>query len=258
MPPGGGLHSKNEVDEVLRLVAEGWNDCRIARATGINRTTVREWRVLGPPGRGRSASTSERAGGCPRCDQAAVDEPAYAYLLGLYLGDGYISRGPRTYRLRIFQDQRYPLLITLGCRTIARVRGGDDRKVGVVPQVGCVAISSYWNHWPCLFPQHGPGMKHQRSIRLAGWQQQLVDRYPRQLLRGLIHSDGYRGMNRVWKGKYSYPRYLFTNYSTDILQIFRGACDAIGVAHRNSKPNTISVARRADVAALDAFVGPKA
>jgi len=45
--------------------------------------------------------------------------------------------------------------------------------------------------------------------------------------------------------------------SEDILQIFRVACDQIGVAHRNSKPNTISVARRADVAALDRFIGPK-
>lgn len=127
----------------------------------------------------------------------------------------------------------------------------------MVRQVGCVAISAYWNHWPCLFPQHGPGMKHQRSIELAGWQRQIIDRYPRQLVRGLIHSDGCRCMNRVWNGKYAYPRYFFTNMSGDILQIFRDACDAIGVAHRDSKPTTISIARRADVATLDAFIGPK-
>ncbi len=107
-------------------------------------------------------------------------------------------------------------------------------------------------------PNTAPGLKHQRPIRLAPWQTQVVDRYPRQLLRGLIHSDGCRIINRVWHDRYAYPRYLFTNTSEDISQIFRDACDAIGVAQRNSKPNTISVARREAVAALDAFIGPKA
>lgn len=65
-------------------------------------------------------------------------------------------------------------------------------------------------------------------------------------------------MNRVWAGRYSYPRYFFTNRSDDILQIFRAACDALGIRYRNSKPDTISIARWEDVAALDTFVGPKA
>lgn len=73
------------------------------------------------------------------CDGRPLDEAAYAYLLGLYLGDGSISRHPRTYRLRIFQDQRYPLLIALGRRTIARVRGDEERTVGVVHEVGWFA-----------------------------------------------------------------------------------------------------------------------
>jgi hypothetical protein len=48
------------------------------------------------------------------------------------------------------------------------------------------------------------------------------------------------------------------NSSADILQIFRDTCNAIGVQHRNSKSNTVSIARRDAVAALDAFIGPKA
>lgn len=251
------MHAQREVDEVLRLVDEGWNDCQISRATGINRGTVREWRVFGPPGVRPSHRHSLRPN-CPRCGDAFIDEAAYSYLLGLYLGDGYITREPRTYRLRIFQDKRYPLLIELARRSITRVCGTPSKRVGIVPQTGCVAVTAYWNHWPCLFPQHGPGMKHQRPIRLAEWQVQIVNAYPRQLLRGLIHSDGCRTVNRVWNGKYAYPRYFFINNSGDILQIFRNACDAIGVDHRNSKPNTISVARRNAVAALDAFIDPKA
>lgn len=249
---GGVLRPRHEVHKVLRLVAEGWNDCEISRATGISRTTIRGWRRDGPPGRRRLTS-----GTCPICDGSSLDEPAYAYLLGLYLGDGWITRHPRAYRLRIVQDARYPHLIDLAQHTIARVRAGKGA-VGTVDKVGCVEICSYWQHWPCLFPQHGPGRKHQRIIALRPWHGCITQRYPRQLLRGLIHSDGCRAINRVWNGKYAYPRYFFTNNSGDIRQIFREACDTIGVRHRNSKPNTISIARRDDVATLDAFIGPKA
>jgi len=140
--------------------------------------------------------------------------------------------------------------------TILLVRG-QGASVCAVARVGCVDVSSYWNHWPCLFPQHGPGRKHERRIQLTGWQQRIVDAHPRRFLRGLIHSDGCRVTNRVWAGKYAYPRYSFTNNSGEILQLLRSACDAIGVPHRDSKWNTVSIARREGVAALDAFIGPK-
>jgi hypothetical protein len=124
-------------------------------------------------------------------------------------------------------------------------------------------VKSTSKHWPCLFPQHGPGMKHTRKIELAGWQQVIVDRYPGDFARGLFHSDGYRGMNRVrrvladgdhW---YEYPRYLFVNMSKDILRLCGQALDQLDVEWRFSKPTTISVAKREAVARLDAFVGPK-
>jgi len=155
------------------------------------------------------------------------------------------------------QDARYSHLITLTKDGIARVRGGST-KVGSVRKVGCVEIYAYWQHWPCLFPQDGPGRKHLRAIILEDWQRGLVIRYPKQLIRGLIHSDGCRSVNRVWNGRYEYPRYFFTNTSDDIQQIFRDACDAIEVAYRNSRVNVISIARRSHVARLDSFIGPKA
>ena len=250
------MHPKHEVDKVLQLVAQGRNDCQISRATGIPRRTILDWRHGRSPG-GRRLAGARWFGRCPRCDGAPLDAAAYAYLLGLYLGDGCSSRDPRTYRLRIVQDARYPQLIALAKLTITRVRDGHG-VAGTVKKVGCVAIYAYWKHWPCLFPQHGPGRKHDRPIVLAPWQLLIVGAYPRQLLRGLIHSDGCRCINRVWNGKYAYPRYFFTNNSDDILQIFRRACDMVGVRHRNSKPNTISIAKRQDVAALDSFIGAKA
>ena len=47
---------------------------------------------------------------------------------------------------------------------------------------------------------------------------QRVERYPHELLKGLIESDGYRITNfAIARGKrYEYPRYFFTNHSVDI------------------------------------------
>lgn len=54
-----------------------------------------------------------------------------------------------------------------------------------------------WRRWPDAFPQHGPGLKHERPIQLAPWQGDVAAAYPRELLRGLIHSDGCRTVKSV-------------------------------------------------------------
>jgi hypothetical protein len=133
--------------------------------------------------------------------------------------------------------------------------------VRIIPKPGianCSEIKSLSKSWPCLFPQAGPGRKHTRKIELAAWQWAYVWQQPGMFLRGLIHSDGCRVQNNVWHGKYSYPRYFFSNESLDIQQLFRDACDIVGVEYRNNRRNSISVARRRSVALLDEIVGPKA
>jgi hypothetical protein len=57
--------------------------------------------------------------------------------------------------------------------------------------------------------------------------------------------------------RYEYGRYFFTNESSDIMRIATDALDRLAVPWRRSNRNTISVARREGVAALDRFVGPK-
>lgn len=134
------------------------------------------------------------------------------------------------------------------------------RKVGIVQKEGCKEIYSLSKHWPCVFPQHGPGMKHKRSIVLEPWQRWVaVERHPQLLLRGLIHSDGWRGTNRVRvRGKdYEYPRYMFSNRSADIRQIFTDACDSAGIEWKQSYEWIISVSRRDAVAKMDGFIGLK-
>jgi hypothetical protein len=72
----------------------------------------------------------------------------------------------------------------------------------------------------------------------------------------LIHSDGHRFVNtgRNW----SNPRYAFTNTSADIRAIFVAACGALGLRTTFARPNKVYVSRKADVARMDEFVGPKA
>jgi hypothetical protein len=123
-----------------------------------------------------------------------------------------------------------------------------------------VEVSIYSKQLPMLFPQHGPGRKHDRLIELTEWQQALISRRPGLLVRGLIHSDGCRFMNTIRHPNktYAYPRYNFSNRSADIKRIFCEACDLLGVEWRVMNRWDISVAKRASVARLDEFVGPKA
>ena len=106
-------------------------------------------------------------------------------------------------------------------------------------------------------PQHGAGPKHPRPIVLEPWQRSIaVDRHPRLLLRGLIQSDGWRGVNRIGR-RYAYPRYMFSNRSEDIRNLFVDACRAVGVVATPTSRWQLSVARGDDVALLDTFIGPK-
>ena len=124
------------------------------------------------------------------------------------------------------------------------------------PEPSHVEVSAYSRAWPCLFPQHGPGRKHERLIRLVDWQAALVRRHARSLLRGLIHSDGCRFIN-TGRGGWTCPRYVFNNKSDDICQIFSEACALLGLRHTFA-PRAVYVSRKADVLRMDEFIGPKA
>lgn len=243
------MRPESEYVEVLRLVRSGMNDCAIARMTGIPRCTVRDWRRTG-----RQGWTKQRDARCPICGSASLEPRSYAYLLGLYLGDGCLAEHRRrVYRLRVSLDARYPGIIAECGRAMAAVSG---RTIGQTRAPGCVVVGAYWKHWPCLFPQHGPGRKHERPIELTGWQREITREHPERLLRGFIHSDGARFLNTV-KGT-AYVRYEFSNTSAHIQQIFCQACEDYGISWTQPSWKHISVARRPDIARLDLAVGPKA
>ena len=110
------------------------------------------------------------------------------------------------------------------------VRPGSSMRVIYVSLIGCTEVCAYWKHWPCLFPQNGPGIKHTRQIRLDRWQENIIVNEPEMFLRGLIHSDGYRGLN--WVNGKGYARYQFCNRSDDIRALFCWGCDLLEIPWR--------------------------
>jgi hypothetical protein len=246
----------------LALVASGHSLNRVSKRTGVSRSTLREWRDADA---GWERAVSAR-GVCCRCGDPPTppDDPkSYGYLLGLYLGDGCISRSARrdVWALRISCDDHWPGLQDECARAIVAVM--PHNRVSRVRAPGCHSVQSYSKHWPCLFPQHGSGVKHQRCIELEPWQREIVEAEPRPFLRGLFHSDGCRITNwtvRPMAGaskRYEYPRYFFSNRSEDILGLCTWALALLGIAWRRNGRCSVSVARREAVAALDEFVGPK-
>ena len=188
----------------------------------------------------------------------------YAYLLGVYLGDGCLSHTGWTWQLRVVLDSAYPRIIEEVTAAIAQhvPHGRVARRT--VPGSNGIVLDAGWKGWPSLFPQHGPGRKHERPITLTAWQRGIVERHPGQFARGLIHSDGSRSINRFTTklpsgrvAAYAYPRYFFTNMSPDIRRLFCDACDLLGVRWTQSNHRNISVAHRPSVAVLDEHVGPK-
>jgi hypothetical protein len=259
------VHSRETVAEVLGLADKGLNSCEISRRTGVSRPTVREWRIGKLPHSfkskpllyGRPTEPGACCSGCGaskhRFDHLST---AYVYLLGLYLGDGCISRGARdVFRLRIALDVKYGGIVEECASAMQAVVPWNKVHCQVTPK-NYVEVHAYSKSWPCLFPQHGSGRKHEQKIALTGWQRELTSLAPKLLLRGLIHSDGSRFINTGSFG-WECPRYAFTNLSDDIKGIFCDACDQLGLHWTTAPPKSVYVSRKADVERLDEFIGPK-
>lgn len=256
------FRSQETVDSALRMSDNGVSDRANAEIHDVAVKTIKRWRrqyqELGLP-RGQGFQPTS----CPRCDGAELDEEAYALLLGWYLGDGSIARARRgVFTLQIANDEKYPELSREVAATMRLVKPTASPCLRGSKTAKCTRIEVRWKHWPCLFPQHGPGRKHLRKIELKDWQLEIVAKYPERLLRGLFHSDGSRFVNWASKpradGKrYFYVRYMFSNESADIRNILTDALDLLGIPWRRPRVNVVAVSRKEGVEALDRFVGPK-
>jgi hypothetical protein len=194
-----------------------------------------------------------------------IDAGLYCYLLGCYLGDGHVEHRPRNgWTLRLACDRAYPEIMEESVAAMAATfpparptRRGASSEASDILSISHPGIGA-------AFPQHGSGPKHTRRTALEPWQRAFTETHPRALIRGLIHSDGCRVINRFRTAlpsgrlaEYAYPRYFFSNVSTDIREIFREHCGLLGVRVTQSNPRNLTVSHRDGVAILDTFVGPK-
>ena len=132
IPPAALTRGLRDRKLVLFLAGEDLSASQIARTARIPRSTVRDW--LGPrPPRPKQELVLD-----PRSLPAAH----YSYLLGFYLGDGWISRGKRdVFRLRIRTDSRYPGLIAECAEAMAALMPKNKVLIQKMPynavEIGC-------------------------------------------------------------------------------------------------------------------------
>lgn len=213
---------------MFRLLREGGqNFCEIARRTGRSRSTIRSAlrRRAGVAQSAEAADLKSAQWGFESLHQH--QRPEYAYLLGLYLGDGHISKVRQTYRLRLFLGEGQDDVVRRSIAAIAALHPSGP--ISVLRSRRMAIVHSHWVAWPRVIPQHGPGRKHLREIRLEPDQRRIIERHADRFLRGLIESDGCRH-RRIVRGT-DYPAYSFKNRSEDSLGLFSDAC-----AHRTHAP----------------------
>jgi hypothetical protein len=253
------------VERSFQLKARGFTDKAIADQLEVSIRAVRHWRYGTrqrlPPAQRTHRHNEDRHPPCARCSGSELPGRPYAYLLGLYLGDGHIIDKRQQHTLGISCTDGWPGLMDACEEAMQAVM--PHNKIWRRKRVGCHDIMSSSIHWKCLFPQHGPGRKHEREIILEAWQLDIVNEFPEELIRGLIHSDGCRVLNSAVKKRDGrttrcfYSRYHFTNESPHIRDLYTGTLDKLGISWRYNNRNCISVARRESVRRLDEFVGPK-
>jgi hypothetical protein len=226
--------------QVASLMRLGLSDYEVARRCGIARSTVHRWRTHGLPTRRRASP--------PSPDWRPKMPRVYAYLLGMYLGDGCLSRPWGKAQLSIYLDAAYPSVVDEVEDAIRVTMPGPNVHRYYRPNVRTVVLQSWSMNWLVAFPQHGPGKKHLRRIELVDWQREITHAHPRELLRGLIHSDGCRCINRFsvdlprgGRREYAYVRYFFSNLSADIRRIFTDHCDMLGIRWSMSNPRNVSI-----------------
>jgi hypothetical protein len=251
------VRSEHQYEQAKELAEYGCSDYEISRATGVPRATVQRWRH-----REHAPHSSARL---EREPWAVVDPTRYCYLLGVYLGDGHIThRPPNGWALHIAADRAYPNIIdeVMLAMSITFPGGRPTKRPGTKGAADVVSICA--RNVPLAFPQHGPGRKHLRSVVLVDWQHALTRAHPEPLIRGLIHSDGCRSINRFTtvlpSGRvktYAYVRYFFSNLSSDIRAIFIDHCELLGIRVTQPNPRNLSVSHRDSVELLEAIVGPK-
>lgn len=229
------MRTIKEYERVKELADKGYNKCQISRETGIPRGSIKEWLLYGFCPKAYS-DDNKKIGRYKDLNplEYLVDSKAeaYSFILGEYLGDGYIRNLPRTYRFDIYNDRKYENLNKLIESKLGIIF--PLNKVHRLPKTGCWIITVHNNNMLKFFPQHGKGSKWERDINLEIWQLEIVKKYPFEFIKGLIYSDGCTYLNKL-NGRYVYS---FSQKSTQIMDLMIFALKLIGIDRTYSTKKT--------------------
>jgi hypothetical protein len=136
-------HSPSVRAQAVALMRQGVPNRTVAERLNVPRGTVGWWRSEDRRARGE---TYEQPTDCPRCTGREFDQVAYAYLLGLYLGDGHIISKRKQHHLSVFCNAMQTGLISAAEDAMRKVMPLPSVKQRYKP--GCVEVKSYTTSSP--------------------------------------------------------------------------------------------------------------
>lgn len=218
------IYTSDDRNNVLKLFNNGSNKFKISKETGIPYSTLKKW-INGKSIRDTYFPITD----FKKYLNNKVKQKAYSFILAVYLSDGYIStyKTFRAPKLCFSNDKKY-IKNTQEWAEKLQILFPDNKVNTYLKNNGnCYLIYVYSKKILDLFPQHGVGKKHTRTIRLKDWQNDIVKKYPEEFIRGCIQSDGSIYEQNV--KKYKYKNYCFVNKSEDIAKLFILALSLKGI-----------------------------
>lgn len=157
------------------------------------------------------------------------DKNLQAYIIGVALGDGNLSKMVRSTRLRITCDNKYPKLMGKITESLQLLL--PENKVGLVKRKrNCTDIYVYSNHLENLLGwKSNEGSKFKQRITIPEWIKHKAQ-YKIACLRGLIETDG---------SIYTDRGYKMVNFTSNILSLASDVTDLI--ASLDFKPHIYKV-----------------
>jgi len=190
-------------------------------------------------------------------------EKSYSYVLGFYLGDGCLQhdkkKKTRSYTLFISNQANFHKMNQQISKSLEVLFQKKVVRIYKRKNSNCLNIKLTAVNLNLLFP-HGEGKKHERKIVLEDWQLNLIEKFPKEFIKGMLESDGCRFQAR--KICSTYYVYKFDNKSCDLHEILQRIAKILNLhftftSSKGNKIHTTSFYKKEDVLFLDSFIGVK-
>ena len=249
--------------QIVKLLEDGWSRNKIAKELNVAWKQVDYW----SKNRARVSELVDdsdlKSLAVKRVGSSPTSRTSFSYLMGMYLGDGYLyKQGPYTWKLRLACDRKYPSIIN----EIQQCLTNLHLSPSICNQQHIDEVYCHGKLLPEMFPTFD-GPKHKNALTLTDWQRAVIDEHPQSFIRGLFHADGSRYIHK--QGQYQYVKYNLTNRSKDLVDLFCSACDTVGIEYKvHPRPFinksgdkhvgwTVTIGKRSEVVKCEQFLGIK-